>query len=292
MVKPNRLIYHNTVSAHATLAIDLAVAAQLGFDGLELLGAKARAYLDAGHSDEELSHSVETLDIPGMGFLIDIERPDRDALLAEAAGLFTIAKLVGAKGVQVLTGPLDVRMVKTFAAGRRSEGYSGLLGRDILEQIRLTAANMRVLADLAHDYGLLLYLEALAWTPLNTIDKQLAVIDQAERDNVRMVIDFWHCYASGDTPDRVAKVARNSIYGVHVCDSLHFDGGIPDEAVLRDVATGKGVLKLADWVQAVKATGYDDWWSCELFSRRQRQQNSFAVASELKDLMAGLIGTA
>ena len=88
----------------------------------------------------------------------------------------------------------------------------------------------------------------------------------------------------------VAALPGDLIYGVHVCDSLAHPGGIPDEGILRDVPTGRGVLELQDWVDAVKATGYEGWWSCELFCRREQQQNSFAVAGRLHELMARLIG--
>ena len=52
---------------------------------------------------------------------------------------------------------------------------------------------------------------------------------------------------------------------------------------------GQGVLDLQSWVDAVKSTGYAGWWSCELFCNRQHQDNSFAVASDLKALMERLI---
>ncbi|WP_186200027.1 hypothetical protein [Burkholderia gladioli] len=62
-----------------------------------------------------------------------------------------------------------------------------------------------------------------------------------------------------------------------------------DEVVLRDVSTGAGVLDLVEWTDAVKSTGYQGWSSCELFRRRQQQQNGFRVAAELKPLMTRLI---
>ena len=117
------------------------------------------------------------------------------------------------------------------------------------------------------------------------------LIRRADRPNLRLAVDFWHCYASGDRPEDIAALPGALIYGVHVCDSLPFAGGIPDESVLRDVPTGQGALALQDWVGAVKATGYQGWWSCELFCRKQQQENSFEVARSLHQLMAGLIGS-
>lgn len=286
-----KLVYHALVSRHSPHAIDLEIMRQTGFDGIEASAAKMRAYLEAGHSEAELSALMEGVFVPGTGFLLDIERMGQHeaALLREAAEMFRIAQIAGAKGVQVLTGPVQVEAVQAHARGDATPLYSGLLGHPKVDQIRLTARNLARLADMAAEFGLLLYLESLAWSPLNSLDDQLALIDAAGRDNVRLVVDYWHCYASGDTPDRVSRLPREMIYGVHICDSLPWPGGIPVETQLRDVPTGAGMLNLREWTDAVRATGYVGWWSCELFCRRQHQENSFTVARELKALMERLV---
>jgi len=291
MTKPNQLLLHSLVAKHATLAMDLDIAEAVGFDGIEASATKLRAFLDAGFSEAELAGLLQGVNIPGMGFLIDMERQGeaRKELMREAEELLRLASVAGAKGVQVLTGPVNVEAVLRHRQGSPVDLYSGLLGRTLEEQISLAARNLAEVADLARSHGLLLYLEALSWTPLNTIERQLQTIDRAERDNVRMVIDFWHCYTSGDTPDDVARLDKGIIYGIHVCDSLPFSGGIPNEVVLRDVPTGAGVIDLKLWADAVKATGYDGWWSCELFCRKQQQQNSYVVARELHALMSMLV---
>ena len=286
------LVLHSTVAKHSTLAMDIDIAQAVGFDALEINSAKLEAYLQAGYSELELRNLLKDVHVPGIGYLRDIERQgaERDDLLQEAERLFQLANLAGAKGVQVLTGPINVQAVLDFQRGAKSEYYSGLLGRDQAEQYALTARNLATLADLARQYDLLLYLEALSWTPLNSLEHQLQLIDRTERDNVRMVIDYWHCFTSGVTPQDIAGMNKDAIYGVHVCDSLAFEGGIPNEEVLWDVPTGSGVLDLAEWTAAVKATGYVGWWSCELFCKKQQQQNSYAVARELKALLTRLVG--
>ena len=100
-----------------------------------------------------------------------------------------------------------------------------------------------------------------------------------------MVVDFWHGFTSGDTPADVTRIPASAVYGVHICDSLLFDVGVPDESLRRDVSTGDGVLPLQDWVDAVKATSYSGWWSCDLFCRKDHQQVSRHVARPLKILM-------
>lgn len=290
-VPAQQIVLHSLIARDAPLAIDLRIARDLGYGGLEVSAAKLRAFLAAGWSEADLAARLRPFDIPGIGFLMDIERhgPDEAGLLRDAEALFDLAHLVGARGVQVLTGPVSVATLRDHAAGRPVTGYAGTLGLPRAEQMAIAARNLARLADMAAGKGLILYLEALGWCPLNTVSDQLELIDRAGRDNLRMVVDFWHCYVSGDTPDRIARIDKAIIHGVHVCDSLRHDGGIPDEAVLRDVATGAGVLDLRAWVDAVKATGYVGWWSGELFCRRQHQDDSFEVAAAMKALMEDLI---
>lgn len=286
------LTLHSTVAKHSTLAMDIDIAKTVGFDALEINSSKLEGYLQAGYSDAELRALLGSVQVPGIGYLRDIERQgaERDELFKEAERLFHLANLAGAKGVQVLTGPINVQAVHDVHRTGSSAYYTGLLGQDLAEQYRLTANNLAALADLAAHYDVLLYLEALSWTPLNTLAHQVQLIERTERSNVKMVVDYWHCFTCGNTPEDVARLDKNLIYGVHVCDSLPFDGGIADEAVLRDVPTGSGILDLSAWTAAVKATGYVGWWSCELFCKKQQQQNSYAVAADLHALLRRLVG--
>lgn len=286
-----KIVLHSLIARDAPMAMDLRIASDLGYDGIELSATKMRAFLAAGWSEAELSARLRPFFIPGTGFLLDLERhgTDESALLQEAEALFHLAEVAGTKAVQVLTGPVDVSAVRRHATGLPVQGYVGTLGLDRAEQMAIASRNLARLADMAAERNLLIYLEALGWCPLNTISDQEEMILRADRPNIRMAVDFWHCYVSGDTPERVARMDKDIIYGVHVCDSLAHHDEIPDEAALRDVATGQGVLDLQAWVDAVKATGYVGWWSGELFCRRQHQDDSFEVAAEMRDLLRDLI---
>ena len=57
----------------------------------------------------EVKDLTKGLAIKGIGALVDVERQGADLpnLLREADDLFGLANLLGAEGVQIVTGPLD-----------------------------------------------------------------------------------------------------------------------------------------------------------------------------------------
>ncbi|TGR16774.1 sugar phosphate isomerase/epimerase, partial [Mesorhizobium sp. M1C.F.Ca.ET.196.01.1.1] len=121
MSKSNQIVLHALVARYGTLALDLDIAHEIGFDGLEASGAKIRAFLDAGFSPQDLRHLVGETFIPGVGFLLDVERygDARKDLLKDAEALTNLASAVGAKGIQVITGPISLEALDPTSVTRR-----------------------------------------------------------------------------------------------------------------------------------------------------------------------------
>lgn len=287
----NRITFNTTAAKHSTLVMELDIARSAGYTAVEITQDKVRRYLEAGYSIEDLCRLLDGLVVHGIGALVDVERQGiaEKELFREADKLFMLAHAIGAKGVQIVSGPLDVRAVVDFNEKGYSKLYTGLLQHRHADRVKLTVKNLSAIADRAHEYGLTVYLEALSWAPLNSLEEQVDAMQRANRENLKLVIDFWHCYTSGVTPDELSKIERDFIYGVHVCDSLPYLGGIPMETVLRDVPTGSGVLNLRDWTDAVKATGFEGWWCSETFCKKQQQANSYTVAKEMKRQLETLV---
>jgi sugar phosphate isomerase/epimerase len=289
--RTNRLILHSSVAYDGNLMQDIDISKSIGFDGIDPSARKLRGFLNAGYTYDELRDLTRGVDIPGFGAVFDTEREGAGEveLMKEAEEIFELALTVGAKGIQVLTGPVDVQAVRDHKTGVSPTVYAGMLGRPRIEQLEVTTRNLAKLADRAAEVRLQLYIEPLSWTPLNRVADHVDIIERAGRDNLKLLVDFWHCFTAGDTPDDVAKLDKRLIYGIHICDSLPFDGGIPDENVLRNVELGAGVIDLKLWTDAVKATGYDDWWGCESLSLRLRQQNGYRIANDVFALMHRLV---
>ena len=287
----NQITFNTTAAKHSTLVMELDVARSAGYTAVEITQDKVRKYLDAAYSVEDLRRELEGLTVQGIGALVDIERQGsaEKELFREADKLFMLARAIGAKGVQIVSGPLDVQAVLDFKEKGYSKRYTGLLAYGQDDQVKLVVKNLTAIAERAREYGLTVYLESLSWAPLNSLEEQVEVVRRVDRDNLKLVIDFWHCYTSGATPDELSKVESEYLYGVHVCDSLPYHGGIPVETILRDVPTGSGVLNLRDWTDAIKATGFNGWWCSETFCKKQQEGNSYTVAKAMKRQLETLV---
>jgi sugar phosphate isomerase/epimerase len=287
----NAFVLNSTIVQSANLLTEIDVWRTTGFDAMEIHAKKLEQYLQSGFSRSELSLALRDVPVAGVGFIIDIERqgPSREDLFREADRVFELANLVNASGVQILTGPVDVQAVIDYQHGRPAGGYQDLLRLSEAELGALAAQNLAQLADQAAAHGLCLYLEPLSWAPINGLRKPLQLIEAAGRTNVKIIVDYWHCMTAGVTPDEVARLDKDLIYGVHVCDSLPFTGGIPIETELRDVPTGEGILDLKEWTAAVKATGYEGWWAAETFSNKMRQGSIYSVARDMVQLLTSLV---
>jgi sugar phosphate isomerase/epimerase len=270
------------VAAYGNLLTDIRVAKETGHAGIEINGIKLKRYLGQGYSLESLPPLLKDLPAVGMCYLQDIERQhpsERRSLLEECEEICTLAEKLNCPMVQLLTGPLDP-----------NGAYHGLSGLSLREMKELTAKNLRQIAKIGRDHHVKFFLEALTWTPLHRLEDILETIDEAEQENVGLVVDFWHLWDSGATPDQIAKLDKDKIYCVHFCDSLEKWGERGTfEQRGRDVWTGGGRIPLKEWVDAILATGFDGCWSCELLSPKYWELDPWKTARDLKAFLEYLV---
>jgi sugar phosphate isomerase/epimerase len=284
------MIYaHNGTCTHwCPLLLDIRIARETGYQAIEIIGEKLYRYLDQGFTQESLKPHLQGLPPVALGFIPDIERQEPaqyQALLDETEKMCACAEQLGIPLVQLLTGPIGPGVGDW-------RGYMGLWRQPWPEVRELTAKNLRALAQIARSHRVKFYLEMLTWTDVHTIDQALEVFDRAglDQDDIGFVIDFWHLWTSGHTPDYIAKMDKRWICGVHFDDSLPID---PDASITshdgRHVWTGGGRIPLKEWIDAVVATGFDGWWSCELFSPKHWELDPWQNARRLRELLETLL---
>jgi sugar phosphate isomerase/epimerase len=277
-----RLVYNSNSTMHLPALMQISVAKKTGWDGIFVREEHLRRYLAQGYPAESLRDALAGLNPVNLGALADVERwrePERAAMLREAAALTELALDIGASYVQLLTGPV--------APGG---AYVGPADLSTAELRRVTASAIQSVADLGASNGLRYYLEPVAWTPLSSLGQAVDVIDAAERDNVGLVLDFWHLWQRGATPEDIAGLDARVIFGVDFSDSLGPPGtGTPDQRS-RCVWPGDGDIPLREWVDAVRSTGFDGWWDNELYSPPHWESaDPFAVGAGLHDVLEKLL---
>lgn len=285
-----KLSMNVTTTFYGNVVNDIKVAKEAGYDGVELQSPKLYRYLDQGFSAESVKPMLEGIEVSGIGAVQEAPLED---FKAEAERLATLGELYGAPSLQMCTGPVDVQVVKDFQAGKLEPGdprFRGLLGKPEDEVITETAKRVGLAADIAADHGLGLYLEPLGWAPVHTLPQAMRILEICNRDNLGLTVDFWHFFVAGDTPEDVAKLDPSLIHAVHVCDGIPVPAGeIPDQGVSRNVMTGGGSIPLQEWVDAVKATGYDGWYASEIFCDKANEFDFLEVATTLRNLMHILV---
>jgi sugar phosphate isomerase/epimerase len=261
--------------------LDIRVARETGYDGLILVADKLRRYLGEGFSVEQAGAALAGMPVLGMNNVRDIERSTaqgRAQLLEECEAACRLADSVGASSIQLLTGPLD-------PAG----SYRDPLVLDAADLDGSAVTNLRQIGAIGQRYGIGFYVEPLAWTPLGKLSRIVRILEEAGQDNVGLAIDFWHLWSIATDPDEVARLDGRLIRSVDICDGLGSPGaaGTPDQRSRR-VWTGAGAIPLKIWVDAVRATGYDGVWTCELLSPRHWELDPWTTNRDLLQLITYL----
>jgi len=257
----------------SNLLSDIRIAKEAGFGAVEMAGTKVWDYIEAGRTTETVKETLKKYNMKMISIndIANVERTDDDSIarmLYETETLSAFAKEVGCDCIQLV--PL-----------------CALAGRPEEEIIRLTADNIRRICDIGAKYGVRFQLEPVAWSPIHSLRTTKALIEAVDRPNFGTVIDFWHLwYGRETTLDEVRAFDPNRIYHIHFCDGKHNpEGTVCDETVLRGGYAGEGDIPLKDWVEAVKATGYDGWWSYELVSKEHWQSDTKEVAERTSALL-------
>ncbi|MDO8685138.1 MAG: sugar phosphate isomerase/epimerase family protein [Clostridiales bacterium] len=259
---------HGLSTMHCNIKTDIRLARESGFEALEVVDSKLLRYMDCGYCVEELNilfekYSIKPICINALKNVERVRPNEYGQLMDEAKRLIFAAEKMKCPTIQLVP-------------------FCGLEGRPWKEVLKLTARNIADIADIGKKHGIRFQLEPIAWSPIHSISQSLQVIEEAGRDNVGMVIDFWHLRAGGETtPDDVAELDKSIIYGVHFCDGVMHK---PDtewvEVELRSFLPGDGEIPVKEWVDAVKSTGFDGVWSSELLSPKHWEWDLLEIAKE------------
>jgi sugar phosphate isomerase/epimerase len=169
----------------------VSVAAQAGYThvGLRLVPVAGQPYnypFDVAEVEKRLADTgVRMLDV-------EVFRLTPETKINEFESVMATAQRLGATELLVHgADPDDARLIDTF-------------GR---------------LCDLAARYGSSPNLEPMPWVDVSNVAKAMRILDGAARANGGLLVDAIHFYRGGDTPLALAKVGRQRLRYMQLCDA-------------------------------------------------------------------------
>lgn len=145
----------------------------------------------------------------------------------------------------------------------------------------------RIIADLweagdrAQARGLRVGYEALAWgLHINDHRDAWALVRDCDHPALGLILDSFHSLARRIPWTSIGDIRPEKLFMVQVADAPRLDMDLLQWSRHFRCMPGQGDLPVADWAEAIWHTGYDGWWSLEIFNDRFRAGSASGVASD------------
>ena len=141
------------------------------------------------------------------------------------------------------------------------------------------ADDFRELGERAATRGLRIGYEALAWGRyVNDYRDAWEIVRRAGHPAVGIILDSFHTLAPGFPVNAIAAIPADRIFLVQLADAPQLDLDVLSWSRHFRCFPGQGNLPVADFMQAVDATGYNGPLSLEIFNDQFRAQSTREVA--------------
>ncbi len=149
---------------------------------------------------------------------------------------------------------------------------------------------LRKISEIAAGYDITIALEFIRGRSITDFASALRMVRSADRDNLGVLLDVFHFYRSGCSPEELDLVRPHEIAVVHMNDAM----SKPVE-VLRDqdrVFPGDGVAPAAAIVSALTGIEYEGYFSVKIFNEEYWKMNPREVARTAMQRTRSILGLA
>jgi sugar phosphate isomerase/epimerase len=206
--------------------------ARIGFDCVDIhteaVGISQKEVRLVGNLCQKLALPIVSLPVCSLG-LIDFSEPVRDFHIVRTKKFIDLARAWRAKNVLLVLGEY---MWQREVIPPKAQWDWGL-------------QTCRRIGDYADkkDIDIALELEPFRLSLLNNIDAMVRFVDECHHPRVRANIDISHLVLSDTSPNEIKRLKGRAIH-VHLSDC--------DGKVHGDLPPGRGVIKFAPYLQAIK----------------------------------------
>jgi sugar phosphate isomerase/epimerase len=242
------------------IAEQVKVAAEAGYDGIEIWVKDVEAYIEAGGSLRSLRDETTTLGIEIPNAIAFFRWADRDEEVRRDA-------LAQAKREMELLAELGCKAVAAPPFGQVEDVSP--------HEFASRFADLYAIGTAA---GVEPYLEFWGRAArLNTLEETLEVLSAAELMDAKLLLDPFHMYTGGSKTETLAMVDGRRIGIVHANDY----GPLPPRETIADrdrLYPGDGIAPLAKFAEQLHASGYTGYLSLELFMENFGDLQALEVA--------------
>jgi sugar phosphate isomerase/epimerase len=217
---------------------------RIGFDAVDIfteaVGISKEEVALVAETTQQLGLPIVSLPVVAIG-LVDFNEPVRDFHVERCKKFIDLASTWGAKNILLVLGEYIWQREVIPAATQWQWGLE----------------TCRRLGDYADSRGIdiALELEPFRLSLLNSVDSMARFVDECNHPRVRANIDISHLVLSDTSPAEVSRLKGKAIH-VHLSDC--------DGKVHGDLPPGRGVVKFAPYLQAIKELEMNGVVSIEL----------------------------
>jgi 4-hydroxyphenylpyruvate dioxygenase len=139
--------------------------------------------------------------------------------------------------------------------------------------------DLGALGDLAAAHGKRIGYEALAWgRHVNDHREAWALVRDTNHPAIGLVLDSFHSLARAIPTSSIGDIRADKLFLIQLADAPQLEMDPLSWSRHFRAMPGQGDLPLADYVAAIARTGYDGFWSLEIFNDRFRAGSATQVA--------------
>jgi 4-hydroxyphenylpyruvate dioxygenase len=143
------------------------------------------------------------------------------------------------------------------------------------------AADFHELGDLAAQHGMRVGFEALAWgAHVNDYRDAWEIVRRANHPSIGVILDSFHALAPAFPVSAIASIPADKIFLVQLADAPKLGLDVLSWSRHFRCFPGQGDLPVAEFMEAVQATGYSGAWSLEIFNDQFRAGSAVRTATD------------
>jgi 4-hydroxyphenylpyruvate dioxygenase len=150
---------------------------------------------------------------------------------------------------------------------------------DAIDDDALAARQLRALADLADEHGIVVAYEALAWgRRVNEYDHAWRIVRDADHPALGVCLDSFHILSRGTSLDAIADIPADKLFFLQLADAPHLVMDVLQWSRHYRCFPGQGGFDLSDFTARVLDAGYAGPLSLEVFNDVFRQADPERMA--------------